>query len=189
MLLNEKIFSALERIHTSSKSALQRAGQSLGLSPLQAQIIFFVLLRGEANVSQLAEQLCVSKPTISDSVAALLSKKLIKKILGKEDARGYRAVLTTKGRSEAALLANYATPFQDSINALTESQKQALWDALLHLLQTMGVQGLIPYQRMCLSCQHLARNVGSDAYYCRLMEKPLPSEALRIDCDEHELVF
>lgn len=184
-MIGEKILSALERIHTSSKSALQRTGQEHGLSPLQAQIVHFVHRREAASASQLAEQLRVSKPTISDAIATLLTKKLIKKTINKADARGYSITLTAKGSTEAILLASYATPFLESVNTLTKPQKQALWDALLHLLRTMESQGLIPHQRMCFSCKHFAQNVGGAAHYCCLMETKLNIQDLRIDCDEH----
>lgn len=186
MRLDEKIFSALERIHTSSRSALTRAGHEHGLSPLQAQILHFVHRRNTASASQLADQLRVSKPTISDAIATLLTKKLIKKNASTEDARGYNITLTAKGRNEALLLASYATPFLDSANTLSAQQKQALWDALIHLLRTMESQGLIPHQRMCFSCKHFERNSTNNSYYCRLMEVPLRIEELRIDCNEHE---
>lgn len=182
----EKIFSALERIHTSSRSALTRAGHEHGLSPLQAQILHFVHRRSTASASQLADQLRVSKPTISDAIATLLTKKLIKKTASIEDARGYSITLTAKGRNEAVLLASYATPFLDSVNTLSEPQKQALWDALLNLLRTMENQGLIPHQRMCFSCQHFEKNAANNGYYCRLMQLPLRIDELRIDCNEHE---
>lgn len=186
MMIEEKIFAALERIHTSSRSALTRAGHEHGLSPLQAQILHFVHRRNTASASQLADQLRVSKPTISDAIATLLTKKLIKKTASKGDGRGYSITLTAKGRNEAVLLASYATPFLDSVNTLSELQKQALWDALINLLRTMESQGLIPHQRMCFSCKYFEHKKAGTQYYCRLMEVPLAIDKLRIDCNEHE---
>ncbi len=186
--LEEKIFSALERIHTSSRSALNRTGHEHSLSPLQAQILHFAHRRNTASVSQLAEQLRVTKPTISDAIAALLTKKLIKKTASKEDARGYSITLTAKGSNEAVLIASYATPFLDSVNTLSTPQKQALWDALINLLRTMESQRLIPHQRMCFSCKYFEQNKKAEGYYCRLMEAPLCIDELRIDCNEHECI-
>lgn len=188
MMIDEKIFSALERIYTSSRSALTRAGHEHGLSPLQAQILHFVYRRNATSVSQLADQIRVSKPTISDAIATLLTKKLIKKTASKEDARGYSITLTAKGHHEAMLLASYATPFLDSVNTLSELQKQSLWNALLNLLRTMENQGLIPHQRMCFSCKHFEQNSANNRYYCRLMQTPLCIDELRIDCNEHERI-
>ena len=186
MELEDKIFSALERIHTASRSALQRTVSEHGISPLQAQIIHFLNRRGASSVSQLAEQIRVSKPTISDAVTVLLEKKLIKRIASQHDARSYALMLTAKGKSQATHLASYAAPFLDSVSELDKTQKAALWDALLHLLKTMEAQGLIPHQRMCFSCKHFAKGENGTGYYCRLMQKELTALELRIDCAEHE---
>lgn len=186
MELEEKIFSALERIHTASRSALQRAVSDYGISPLQAQIIHFLHRRDSSNVSELAEQIRVSKPTVSDAVTVLLEKKLIKRTASQHDARSSVLKLTTKGKAQASHLASYAAPFLDSVGELNETQKASLWDALLHLLRTMESQRLIPHQQMCFSCKHFAKDTGNAAYYCRLMNKPLPTLELRIDCQEFE---
>jgi DNA-binding MarR family transcriptional regulator len=148
MELEEKIFSAMERIHTASRSALQKSVHGHGVSSLQAQIMHHIASRDSASVSQLAEHLKVSKPTISDAVAVLLDKKLVKKVIGAGDARSYHLALTAKGRTEATTIAGYAAPFLETLGELTDEQKQALWKALLQLLKTMQAQGLIPLQRM-----------------------------------------
>ena len=61
-----------------------------------------------ATVTQLAYQLGVSKPTISDAVAALLDKKLLKKTVSAQDARAYHLSLTRRGRIHIDALASYA---------------------------------------------------------------------------------
>lgn len=188
MELEEKIFSALERIHTASRSALQKSVHGHGVSTLQAQIMHHLASRGSASVSGLAEYLKVSKPTISDAVAILLEKKLIKKTIGAEDARGYRLALTPKGRNEAVKISNYSAPFLETLGSLTETQKTALWEALLQLLKTMQAQGLIPLQRMCLSCKHFEQGEKGRRYYCRLMDSMLALDSLRLDCSEHQRI-
>jgi DNA-binding MarR family transcriptional regulator len=188
MDLEEKIFSALERIHIASRSGLQKSVQGYGVSVLQAQIMRHVDLRKSASVSQLAEQLKVSKPTISDAVASLLEKELVKKIMGAEDARGYHLTLTDKGKIETSNIFSYATPFLKTLNSLNNEQKEAFWDALLYLLKTMQGQGLIPPQRMCFSCQYFEQNKDGDRYYCKLMKMALSLELLRADCNEHKQV-
>ncbi len=188
MDLEEKIFSALERLHIASRSGLQKSVLGYGVSVLQAQIMRHIDVRNSASVSQLAEQLKVSKPTISDAVASLLTKKLVKKVMVAEDARGYHLTLTPTGHTETSNIFNYATPFLETLNSLNNKQKEAFWDALLHLLKTMQEQGLIPPQRMCFSCQYFEQNKDRDRYYCKLMKIALSLELLRVDCNEHKQV-
>ena len=186
MELEEKIFTALERIHTANRSSLQKSVHAHGISPLQAQIMHHIASRKTASISQLAEYLKVSKPTISDAAAILTEKKLLKKIIDAVNARSYQLVLTPKGRNETAKTSSYATPFLEALVRMKEEQKTALWEALLQLLMTLQTQGLIPLQRMCFSCKHFEQNKNGNAYYCRLMESALSLDSLRVDCSEHQ---
>jgi len=185
-MIDENIFSALERIYTASRSALQQTVHAHGLSVLQAQIMAFIHRRSAATVTQLAHELSVSKPTISDAVATLVEKKLLRRAITAKDARGYTVSLTRKGQTETVELANYATPFLNSVHMLSAAQKNALWETLLQLLRTMESQGLIAHQRMCVTCRHFAEHVNGSDYYCRLMDVPLPVVNLRLECSEHE---
>lgn len=184
-MFEEKIFSALERIHTASRGALQQAVTGHGVSALQAQILHALHRQEGVGASWLATQLHVSKPTISDVLASLLEKNLVRKTPHKADARSRLFTLTARGHRTAAHIADYARPFLGTVGTLNNAQKQALWEALLHLLRTMESQGLIPHQRMCLTCGHFAKDLNGAKYYCTLMNVPLSAEALRIDCKEH----
>ncbi len=186
MEITEKIFSALERIHTATRSALQTTVHQHGMSPLQAQILLYLCQKNVSNTSHLADYFKVTKPTISDAVKTLISKKLLNKTPLPNDARAFHLTLTTSGRKEAKIIASYATPFLQSVDEQTTEEKNALWGALLHLVHTMESQGLIPHNRMCFSCQHFIKNTSNHTYYCGLMGKPLAVTNLRIDCNEHK---
>lgn len=182
--IEEKILSALERMHVATKSSLQKAVQQQNLSPLHAQALHYLRDNGPQPVSLLAMQLRVSKATISDSVASLRAKKLVKKQPDKNDRRSHRIALTAAGEKEAALLSVYAAPFLQSVSGMDETQKHALWEALLNLLKVMQAQGLVPPARMCMTCRHFEQK-SDGRKYCRLMETDLAIPDLRINCSEH----
>ncbi len=182
--IEEKILSALERVHVATKSSLQKAVQQQNLSPLHAQILHYLDNNGPQGVSILATQLRVTKATISDSVASLHARKFVKKLPDKNDGRSHRVALTVAGEKEAVLLASYAAPFLKSVSTMDEAQKQALWEALLNLLKVMQAQGLIPPARMCATCRHFEQKSGGG--YCRLMEINLAIPDLRVNCAEHQ---
>jgi DNA-binding MarR family transcriptional regulator len=183
MIIEEKILSALERLHTVTRSSLQKAGQQQGLSPLHARILHR-LQSGPQTISSLASQFRISKPTVSDSVAVLLMRKFVKKYADENDGRSHKIGLTPAGEKEASLLGAYAAPFLQSVGQMDDLQKQALWAALLNLLKIMQAQGLIPHDRMCSTCNHFQET--GDGGYCKLMQVPLVAAELRIDCPEHE---
>jgi DNA-binding MarR family transcriptional regulator len=187
--IDHKILSALERLHTATRTAFAAQGYVQGLSPLQAQILHH-LHRNPAqavSVTLLAEIFRVTKPTVSDSIATLESKKLIKKTASKVDARGYTVKLTKVGLNVAINIREYAAPFLASLERLDPNQKEALWDALIHLLGILKDNNLIPLTRMCFSCRHFGEQVNGARYYCHLLNAPLPVADLRVDCAEHVL--
>lgn len=183
MIVEEKILSALERLHTVTRSSLQKAGQQQGLSPLHARILHR-LQSGPQTISSLALAFRISKPTVSDSVAVLLERKFVKKYADEKDGRSHKIGLTAAGEKQAVMLDAYAAPFLQSVGQMDDLQKQALWGALLNLLKIMQGQGLIPHDRMCSTCNHFQET--GDGGYCKLMQVPLAIADLRIDCPEHE---
>lgn len=187
--MDEKIFFALERIHTATRSALQQVAQGHKLSPLQAQIIHYIGARGSANISDLANYMRVSKPTVSDSVAALITKGLVLKEISQKDGRGFDIFLTEAGIEENAALDEYLSPFLASIKTLSTEQKIELWGALLALVSVMEKQGLISHTRMCFSCQQFEEHSECGGAYCKLMGVALSQQDLRLDCPEHRSVL
>lgn len=184
-MIDEKIFFAIERIHTATRSALQHAAQEHKLSPLQAQILNYIDHREAANVSDLASYFRVSKPTVSDSVSTLITKGFVTKAMSKHDARGSEILLTEAGEQEVRAVDSYASPFLISLEALSDEQKKELWGALVLLIKTMEQQGLISHTRMCFSCGHYVKAYSEKKDYCKFMESPLGLSDLRLDCSEH----
>lgn len=184
MIVEEKILSALERLHVATRSSLQKAGQQQGLSPLHARILHR-LQSGPQTISSLAAEFRISKPTVSDSVAILLVRNFVKKHADESDGRSHKISLTETGIQQAELLGAYAAPFLQSVGQMDEKQKEALWGALLNLIKIMQAQGLIPLSGMCFTCNHY-QETNEGGGYCRLMQAPLAATELRIDCPEHE---
>lgn len=98
--IESKIVVALERISEAFRVLLWNESKSNALSPIQIQILIFLLFHSEAQckVSYLAEEFNMTKATISDSVKVLLLKKLIKKTGDELDTRSYTISLTAGGK-------------------------------------------------------------------------------------------
>jgi DNA-binding MarR family transcriptional regulator len=185
--IESKIVVALERISEAFRVLLWKESKENALSPIQIQIIIFLLFHNEeqCKVSFLAQEFNMTKATISDSVKLLLQKGLIKKFGDLIDTRSYIIGLTREGKQVAEQSANFAFAIENPLGSLTDDQKKAILSGLLKLIYELNKAGIITTQRMCFTCLHYQNNKGE--HYCKLLQSKLEAENLRVDCPEHEL--
>lgn len=187
MDVNSKIVVALERLSEAFRVLLWNEGKQNALSPIQVQILIFLLFhsREKCSVSYLAREFNMSKPTISDSIRSLLEKGLVRKYSNASDTRSYALGLTRAGESMASQSANFASAFEGPLELLSGEQKKAMLAGLFKIIQELNQAGIITVQRMCFSCRNYRFLKGS--HYCSLLETRLAENELRLDCREHEL--
>ena len=84
----------------------------IGLSPIQIQILIFIAYHKQelCNVSHLAKEFNITKPTISDAVKALDQKGMVSKDFSSADSRSYSLQLTELGKELVAETNNFANP-------------------------------------------------------------------------------
>lgn len=186
--IESKIVVALERISEAFRVLLWNESKSNALSPIQIQILIFLLFHSEAQckVSYLAEEFNMTKATISDSVKVLLLKKLIKKTGDELDTRSYTISLTAGGEKIAEQASSFTSSIEKPLSKLSSEQKKAILDGLLKLIFELNRAGVITIQRMCFTCANYQSDKG--IHYCKLLQSTLASSQLRIDCPEHELL-
>lgn len=186
MNLNTKIIFGLERISDAYRTLLWEKAKVYGLSPIQIQVLLFL---GDhqpqwRNVSHLAMEFNVTKPTISDAVKVLIQKGHLVKEASDEDKRKFILNVSASGQSLIAEIADFSLPLERALNQTGEDEKKQLFTALTHLIYKLNRAGIIQVQRTCLGCRfHEQRNGG---HYCNLLKKGLKSEELRLDCEEFE---
>ena len=81
--ITSKIVVGLERISEAFKGILWEHAKVIGLSPTQIQILIFIAYHKTklCNVSHLAKEFNITKPTVSDAVRVLNNKKYIINLL------------------------------------------------------------------------------------------------------------
>ncbi|WP_144440539.1 hypothetical protein [Limnochorda pilosa] len=74
------------------------------------------------------------------------------------------------------------------MSTLPRRQREGLLQGLLELIAALNRAGVITVARTCLTCRFFepAAPSGSGVHRCRLLEKPLAAEDLRVDCPDHE---
>lgn len=184
--LSSKIVAGLERVSQAFKVLLWEKAKQFGLSPIQIQILVFVAHHKSEfnNVSFLAQEFNVTKPTISDAVRVLDKKALIIKDCSSSDNRSYTIALSVLGKDIVAQTEHFANPMATYLETVDENDKEALFRTLTKLIYQLNQDGVLTVQRTCYACKFYQKT-NSD-HYCHLLEKQLKHADIRLDCIEFE---
>ncbi len=183
---DNKIVAGLERLSQVFRALLWEHAKEQSLSPIQIQLLIFIHYHGDEqnNVSYLAQEFSVTKPTISDAIKILEQKKLIRKIPSPADNRRYSIQLTEAGASVVQETENYTSPISEWLAATDCAEKEILWSSIARLIRTLNQTGIISVQRTCYNCRY--HSMHNNASFCKLLNAKLHTEDIRIDCPEHK---
>ncbi|MCG2418372.1 MarR family winged helix-turn-helix transcriptional regulator [Aequorivita sp. F47161] len=184
--VSNKIVIGLERISEVFRTLLWAEAKKSGVSPIQIQILIFIAYHKSSlcTVSYLAKEFDLTKPTISDAVKSLEQKKLILKDYSGADSRSFLIVLSEKGKELVSVTENYANPLKKQFDSFDEEQLETVYEAIVKLIYNLNKAGIISVQRTCFACKFHSKKDGGD--YCEYLQKPLKTEAIRVDCPEFE---
>jgi DNA-binding MarR family transcriptional regulator len=188
-LIDSRLADALERVGHVVRTRLRAAGAAHGLSPIQAQLLMRIAAveQSEREPARLAGWFDVSRPTVSDATAALRRKDLLTDEQVPGDRRRIRLVFTPRGRQVVGRLARWDEPVRAELAALPLAAKGVTLDLLLELIGRMQRSGLVSVARTCTTCRfYRPRDEPRSAGHCNLLDVPLPPEALRLDCPDHD---
>lgn len=182
--------AAIERLATVVRTIQWSLAAAEGLHPIQYRVLQLCgTRRGQGLMpSVLAAELGVSAASMSDTLRALESKGLLKRLPHPHDRRGTILELTAKGERLRKRLQQWDSPLQAAIAELPTEIQENVYEGLLMLLRVLYKQGVITLPRMCLTCRWLTKNTsnGQPYYYCQLLTMPLEILQLRVECPEHE---
>ncbi|MFH6605076.1 MarR family winged helix-turn-helix transcriptional regulator [Maribacter algicola] len=168
------------------KVLLWEKAKLVGLSPIQIQILIFIAFHKQelCNVSHLAKEFNVTKPTISDAVKVLDKKGMVSKDFSNSDSRSYSLELTEMGKKLVTETNDFAKPLKKQIDKFDESELGSLFDTMSQLIYQLNRSGILTVQRTCYGCTFYQKNGRTD--YCNLLEKELKTTEIRLDCPEFE---
>ncbi len=184
--LSSKIITGLERISQAFKVLLWERAKELGLSPIQIQILIFVAYHKSEfnNVSFLALEFNVTKPTISDAIRVLDRKGYIIKDYSSADNRSYSILLSSTGQEIVSKTEHFASPLADQLETVGTEEKENLFKTLSKLIYQLNRTGILTVQRTCFACKFYEKTTAN--HYCHLLEKQLKHSDIRLDCIEFE---
>jgi DNA-binding MarR family transcriptional regulator len=183
-----KLVAALERIGQALRVQLWDKAKQHRLSPIQLQLLLRLATDPpeRRRIGVLAAELDVTHPTVSDAVTVLRRKGFVD-----SDATSRRAAvsLSAGGRALAEDLADWDQRTREQLANVAATDKQATLQLLLDLIAGLQRSGAITVARMCVTCRFFRRNVHPETaqpHHCALVDVPMGSGELRVDCAEHE---
>jgi DNA-binding MarR family transcriptional regulator len=184
--ITSKIVVGLERISEVFKVLLWEHAKVIGLSPIQIQILIFIAYhRPElCNVSHLAKEFNITKPTVSDAIRILDKKKYIIKDYSLSDNRSYSILLSNLGRKTVSQTENFANPIEKQLKNIEPDDLENVFKTLSKLIYQLNKNGILTVQRTCFSCKFYDQSKNKN--YCNLMEKELLTYDIQLDCPEYK---
>nr|AWJ66163.1 transcriptional regulator, MarR family [uncultured bacterium] len=181
-----KIVAGLERISEVFKVLLWEKAKKVGLSPIQIQILIFIAFHKVelCNVSHLAKEFNITKPTISDAIKVLAKKEMIVKDFSSSDSRSYTIHLSPLGKKILSETNDFADSLKNHLDGFEPTDLKSVFKTLSELIYKLNRNGILTVQRTCYGCTFYQKNKNSD--YCNLLEKELLNQDIRLDCPEFE---
>ena len=181
-----KIIAGLERVSEVFKVLLWEKTKLVGLSPIQIQILIFIKYHNDnlCNVSHLAKEFNITKPTVSDAIKVLGKKALIVKDYSNSDNRKYSISLSALGNDIVSKTYDFSNPLKKHIDNFSNTELERLFGTLSQLIYKLNRTGILKVQRTCFGCKYYQKNKDID--YCNLLQKELSNQEIRLDCPEYE---
>jgi hypothetical protein len=136
------------------------------------------------NVSHLAKEFNITKPTISDAVRILDKKGMITKDFSSIDSRSYSIQLSHSGNKIIAETENFADPLKNQLKGIQQTDLENLFGTLSKLIYQLNSNGILTVQRTCYGCKFYDQTENKD--FCNLLDKELLNSEIRLDCSEYE---
>lgn len=184
--LAAKITAGLERLSGVFRTLLWEYAKTISLSPIQIQVLLFLASHDDifCNVSYLAREFNVTKPTISDAVKVLEKKGLIGKMSSADDKRAYTIVLTESGNNIVSQTESFANPVKKLVEELSDNEQEHLFNSLKGMIFGLNQAGIITVQRMCFGCRFYEKK--ETGHFCHFLHVDLIDTDIRLNCPEFE---
>lgn len=185
-----KIVASLERISQAFKVLLWQESKRFSLTPLQTQILLFLLTQTEEKrkVSYLAREFNVTKATISDTIKTLEQKSLIIKKNEIIDSRSYIINLTDKGSEIAQQTSAFAKEIYRPLSMFNPDEKHNFLLSLIKVIAHLNKTEVISVLRMCTTCSYYQPSGNKNSNFCALLNQELQQTDFRVDCQEHKML-
>lgn len=183
--LDRKLLAAVDRLGRALRAARQSVATRHELSQLGVSLIETLADGRVRRIGDLAAELAVSQPTVSDALAVLDRRGLIARVRDPLDMRSTLITLTDMGSAVGDEIASELGPIAEAQTGSTAERGIAL-RVLLGEIARLQKAGIITVNRSCLTCHHYQPPDGHTSGRCLLLDTELGDADLRVDCPDHE---
>ncbi len=183
--IDRKVLAAVERLGRALRAARQLVATRHELSLLGLSVVETLADGRLRRIGDLAAELDVSQPTVSDAVTTLDKRGLIVRSRDPDDLRTTLLSLTGAGEAVAADIATRLQPILRTESG-TVAERATTLRVLLGEIARLQHAGVITVNRSCLTCRHYQPPGGRRRARCLLLGTALRDQDLRVDCGEHE---
>lgn len=183
--LDRKVLAAVERLGRALRAARQELATRHELSLLGLSVIELLADGRSRRVGDLAAELDVSQPTISDAVTVLHKRGLVRRDRDPADLRSTLVATTRDGARLAARTVDELGPLL-AAGTGTDDDRATTLRVLLGEIARLQAAGVITVNRSCLTCRHYQPPRQRSRARCLLLASALADRDLRVDCPEHE---
>jgi DNA-binding MarR family transcriptional regulator len=185
-----RIVKNLSLIAQAIKRASLTEGESLKLTPVQAQTILFIrhTRPDAASIGHLARSLATSHATAVGVVDALERRGLVERRPSDEDRRVTLLALSADGRAMAERLDGWNSTLTSSIESLDLTDRMWLVEGLGALVQRLSETGHVVVSEPCPGCIHFVADhrPGADRpHFCHVFGRHLSAEETEYECPKH----
>ncbi|MFN8224877.1 MAG: MarR family winged helix-turn-helix transcriptional regulator [Gaiellales bacterium] len=187
--LDRKLVDAAERLCRAFRAARQHLATRHRLSLLQLLILEQLADHKPRRAGELAAELAVSQPTMSDAIATLERKGLAHRQPDPDDRRATTVSLSPDGVALAGEISQELVPLLGGDETAADPDDRGT--ALRVLLAEVGRlhrAGVIAVDRGCATCDDYHPPHAGTPAHCDLVAQRLSDQDLRVDCPEHSSI-
>lgn len=186
--LEEKILLGLSKVGQALRIQEQKRSLDEHLSATQSQVLILVS-QNVRTPSEIADRLKISRASLSDSLASLVEKNLVRKRNNPQDSRSSLLELTPKGRRRSEMMSQWPDILLDSVQDLSVLEKATLLKTVSKVIMEMQKRDLVSVPGMCVTCRFFKPNAHPGEkknHHCAYVDAAFSDAELRLSCSEQQ---
>jgi len=181
----QKLLELIERLANVLRAKRWRVGREFGLQPVHLQVLEYLnqCNRYSDTSVVLGKYLGITKGTLSQSIALLVNKDLLKKVSDAKDKRVFHLKLTQRGLASITQL-GFSDIAHQLEHALSTAEIDTISQYLQKIMSNMQRLDLSSSFGVCRTCKHFL-NLANNSFQCGLTKERLTMEEIDLICHEH----
>ncbi|MCX7677587.1 MAG: MarR family winged helix-turn-helix transcriptional regulator [Spirochaetes bacterium] len=184
------LLDVLNKIFDAKKAFLWKLAQRYHLTPLQIQILCHIhKCAPSANISahEIAQELYITRATMSVAVKSLVKKGFIRKSFDSSDNRKQHLKLAAKSKKILNEIKRFESAFVSHFSQFSPNSISTATGVLVQMLAFMQDAGMVDRVSMCAKCNHCSK-ISQTTFRCELTQRTFSIDGMKIGCCRYEKI-